>query len=110
MKQFSNTFSMVLCCISPFLSSLYSKYSTNQNQPRNLKVSKLLFNCLAFFLLNLITLTQKINAQKLFQVNYSFFNPMIIDGTGYPGQSIGFNVLVEKFGFEVDYGFTRKKR
>jgi hypothetical protein len=58
----------------------------------------------------LLSGAQPLVGQNIFQVHYNIFNPVMIDGTGYSGQSVGLNVLIRELGFEVDYGFTRKER
>ena len=65
---------------------------------------------LVFCVLSVLFVPQKAVAQKIFQFHYNFFNPLMIDGTGYSGQSAGTNILIKKYGFEFDYGFTRRKR
>lgn len=47
-------------------------------------------------------------SQSLFQFAYNIMNPLMVDGTGYPGHSMDLNILRGKLGFEVDYGKTRK--
>lgn len=65
---------------------------------------------LVFCVLSVLFVPQKADAQRIIQFYYNIFNPLMIDGTGYSGQSAGTNILIDKFGFEFDYGFTRKKR
>lgn len=52
--------------------------------------------------------SQTCKAQRLFQFYYNFMNPLMMDAEGYAGHSTGFNGLTGKFGFEVDYGKSRK--
>lgn len=79
-------------------------------QPLRTKIRRSYSIAIVFCLMYFGFGIQSVKSQKLFQLYYNIFNPLIIDGTGYSGQSIGMNIIVEKLGFEVDYGFSRKKR
>lgn len=61
-----------------------------------------------FILLNFFLFNTSFS-QQIFQCYYNIMNPMMMDGEGYAGHSIGLNLLYQKMGFELEWARTRKK-